>query len=416
MATAALSDDADDGSQTPTTAPSQWYDCAEQGGDCRPQFDDVVTMRYGSNGNYTYILTKGVDAIPCDDYFGNPSSKKKDNTCGYNTANPLNVPAESEFDAEHSWTPGTDVSFSGTGMVWIRYGGDGGWIYSMAEGDNYAQNTPCDEEYYGFNPMPNGGSPICEYAVYTDDEINLDDDPEHPNPRVDCASKGETCEIDVQGAVLAGYGDNERFDWRFLHYADDQFECDTDTFGVSPGSSTDKHKQCYYQKLSTPANATLSNGSWVLLDSCTGQDCSVSHEIGYGTSRTSTWGTTAEWSVTVTQSVELGLEVTNLGVKADGSVSGTFANSISYQNALDVDYSVSDTVTCNDGSAQSRGLWQFVTSTTTPCLDDSACAGTTNTYYYQCVSDAPTGYPGPACLPGYCVEDDQGLCGSCAYN
>lgn len=59
------------------TDKNYWVDCADEGDHCYPGTDVLVTMRYGHNNNYTYIIAKGLDRISCNNFWGNPDDGAK---------------------------------------------------------------------------------------------------------------------------------------------------------------------------------------------------------------------------------------------------------------------------------------------------------------------------------------------------
>lgn len=377
------------------TEETSWVNCADEGKHCYPDSDGVITMRYGEGDNYTYILAQGLDRISCNNFWGNPSDGQN-KKCAYTTANLLKVAPEGSYIEVAK--EGATFNLPDTGkMHWIRYGSSNSWMYTVMSGDG-EQTVACTNDYFNYNPL-NGTDKVCQYsssAYYT-----LSED----NTLTECATEGQNCTPQVGDVVLMRYGTDNQFDWRFLHSADSIYECNNETFGPNPVHET---KRCYWMAVAPSATSTF--GVWSKIQSCQGQGCSISEQLSIGTSRTNTWSTTAEWTSTVTESMEESFEVLGAGGKVSEQVSMSFALSENFQTALSQSVTNTFTATCNpDKHAKNRVLFQFQTNTTESCLETGKCTGATDTQDYACISNPPAGYGGPQCVPGYCREDDP-LC------
>ncbi len=385
------------------TESSQWVNCADEGHHCEPDTSGLVTMRYGQGDDYTYIVTKGVSKIPCDNSWGDPS-KGHDKSCAYTTSNLLAVPDDSTFAAGVSEDHNLELTGSGK-LHWVRYGAEGKWIYTLiASGEE--QVLPCTNDYFGFDP-DKGTTKSCQWGDY----FTLADDTPGEASLTNCATEGQTCDLLASVPVLMRYGTGTGYDWRFVHASDNQIKCDNTYFGIDPKKGD--NKACAYQAMEPSTVSTI--GSWQVVVTCVGAGCVISDSMSFGTEKTSTWSTSAEWSLTVTESVEEGLEIEGVGVKANESVSTGFALSAGYQSALSSSMTETKTVTCDVGGNQnSRALYQFLTATEASCLENGNCTGQTFTSDYLCVNDPPANYPGPACIPGTCAPGDP-LCLTCTY-
>lgn len=381
--------------QADQTGTPSWVNCADEGKHCYPDSDGVITMRYGEGDNYTYILTQGLNRISCNNFWGNPSDGKN-KKCAYTTTNLLNVASENSYVDVANQGETFKLPYTGK-MHWIRYGSGNRWMYTVMSGDG-EQSVACTNDYFNYNPS-DGTTKVCQYsqnAYYTLSENDT---------LTECATQGQSCAPQVGDVVLMRYGIDDKFDWRFVHAATNTYACNNETFGTNPIHKT---KRCYWMAVAPSAISTF--GQWSKVGSCNGKGCSISETIATGTTRTNTWSTTADWSTTVTESVEESFEVLGAGGKVSEQVSVSFALSENFQTALSRSVTETFTAICDpDKQASNRALFQFLTKTTESCLESLNCTGTTFTKDYTCVSNPPAGYGGPQCVPGYCREDDQ-LC------
>ncbi|WP_417205776.1 hypothetical protein [Antarctobacter sp.] len=372
----------------------QWVNCAKEGKDCAPGTNDLVIVRYGISEDFTFFVTKGVEKVPCKNFWGDPS-KGTDKECAFILENLFGVPEAESFSKVAD--EGKDFTNPNGEFRWVRYGADGKWIYTLIEGSD-RQKLACTNSYFGFDPAK-GTDKTCQMGgAYTLNDGDI----------VECATEGRDCQMNVGDVVMARYGADKRYDIRFIHHTGNTYPCDNTFFGVDPIHS---NKRCYYQA-QTPVSVNTV-GRWQKVISCDGLNCPISHQISVGTERTNSWTTTQQWSVTVTESMEAGLTILGTGIKASASVAVGYAGSFAYTSALSKSVTQNYTATCDpSGIYTTRALWQFSTGTGTSCLEAGTCDGATFTAEYLCVGDAPSGYKGPACIPGYCADE---LCTYCTY-
>ncbi len=376
------------------TTDTHWVNCADEGKDCVPSTSDLVITRYGTGADFTYFITKGVSKIPCGNFWGDPS-RGNDKTCAYITKNLFDIPDDSTFSKVAD--EGKSFSTATAGLFWVRYGKNNTWAYTLIEGGD--EDLKCDNGYFGFDPVK-GTTKVCELGdAYT---LSYGD-------MIECASENQTCDLSVGNPVLAKYGTNRRFDFRFVHNGNNEFPCSNGYFGVDP---IHEKKRCYYQSITPVAVETV--GKWTEVISCEGRNCPITHQIAVGTSKTNSWSTTTEWSITVTESMEAGISIEGVGAKVSSSISQSYAQSFGFTSALNQSLTETYTAQCDpSGEYNRRALYQFSTNTGESCIQNGTCQGSTFTAQYICVGDAPAGYLGPACLPGYCANE---LCTACAYD
>jgi len=376
------------------TTDTHWVNCANEGKDCVPSTTNLVITRYGTGADFTYFITEGVMKIPCTNFWGDPS-KGNDKTCAYLTKNLFNVPDGSTFRKVAD--EGKSFSMETAGLFWVRYGNNNTWAYTLIEGGDQVLN--CDNGYFGFDPL-RGTTKICELGgAYTLSYGEM----------IECASENQTCELSVGNPVLAKYGINKGFSFRIVHNGNQKFPCNNNYFGVDP---IHENKRCHYQSIKPVAVETV--GKWTEVISCEGRNCPITHQIAVGTSTTNTWSTSTEWSITVTESMEAGISIKGVGAKVSGSISQSYAQSFGFSSALNQSLTETYTAQCDpSGDYNRRALYQFSTNTGETCIQNGTCQGSTFTAQYICVGDAPSGYQGPACLPGYCANE---LCTACTYD
>jgi len=208
------------------------------------------------------------------------------------------------------------------------------------------------------------------------------------------------------GGVLMRYGAGNN--WVYEVTDVPSYYCSYNDFHDDPAPGQQK----WCQIASLPAPATTM-GAWQPVVDCTG--CSaVSFSVSWGTTRSSSQTTTAEWSTTVTESMESGFKIEGIGTKISASIADTYAHSTSFQADLSTTYGATTAVSCSPlSSSDHMVIYQFVTSTNAACVQASSCTGTTQTEDFVCVHNVPGGFAGPACMPGYCAD---ALCQTCTQN
>jgi len=376
-------------------ATSIWVDCADEGQDCEPGTDDLVVMRYGTGENFTYVIVQGVAKVKCSNTWGDPSHGD-DKACAFIRKNVFAVPDAADFNTVAD--EGETFTIDGPGPVWVRFGLDGRWIYTLAAGFQI-ETVPCSNDFFRMDPL-HGANKICQIGgAYTLGQGDL----------IECAVENQDCRPDVAGPVLLKYGAEDGYDYRFVHQKDNTIPCTNAYAGKDPRRGP--HKRCYFQAVAPTGVET--EGSWREVISCAGAGCSISHAIEVGTERSNSWTTTEEWSQTVTTSMEAGFEIEGVGAKVSTSVSDSYAQSSAFTKALSITETQTYTAECaSDPKYDSRALYQFGTVTREDCLENGDCDGATFTAQYVCVGNAPPGYAGPACVPGYCAD---ALCTTCDY-
>lgn len=372
----------------------QWVNCAKEGKDCEPGTSDLVITRYGISEDFTFFITKGLEKVPCKNFWGDPS-RGTDKECAYIRENLFGVPPDETFAKVAD--EGKDFSNPNGEYRWVRYGTGGKWAYTLIGGSN-SQKIACTNDYFGFDPVK-GSDKVCQMGdAYT---LGYGD-------VIECATEDRECQMNVGDVVMVRYGAEDRYDIRFVHHTGNAFPCENNFFGVDPIHTG---KRCYYQAQKPLSVNTV--GRWEKVISCDGKNCPISHEISVGTTKTNSWTTTQQWGITVTESMEAGLTILGTGVKASASISQSYAASFAFTSALSKSVTQNYTATCDpSGEYSSRALWQFSTGTGETCLESGTCDGATFTAEYLCVGDAPADYVGPACIPGYCADE---LCTVCTY-
>jgi hypothetical protein len=221
-----------------------------------------------------------------------------------------------------------------------------------------------------------------------------------------CANENSTCALSSvvpksYGVVLR-YGAGTRWTYRITDVQD--IVCKYDRFNVDPSSG----QVCEYAVL--PVKSTTF-GSWTQRIACNG--CSGStFTVQWGTERNTTRTDAAEWSQTVTKSVEGGFSLYGASATVSASIASTYTENASFSNALTSSYGESISVTCGNGTSQNLRLYQFRTVTTADTLSSGSYSGDTFTIETFCAVNPPVGYTGPKCLLDYC---NDALCTTCSY-
>lgn len=391
---------------TASTASTTWISCAKKGSskNSKCKFSsgdtDMVTMRYGEDGNYFFISTSGLTSLKCGNWYGNPDDGgNTTNECWYRTDNIFLIPTDDDkwedctLDDDKMCTIDDDV----TTIIWVRYGGDGNYIYSMAQGGN---SFKCNKNNtFLINPN-SGGDNTCQITTEGPDTLN---------DFVTVANEKSTLDFGSTSNILLRFGADNSWTYRIASL--DSIKCKSDIFNVNPDSSANEYCQAadiFY--------ATTTSGSWTQIAGCEGDCSDLSSSLTYGTTYTDTTTSSDTWGLTVTASMEAGIELDGESVTASDSISVAYSETDSFQESLASTEAVTTTATCPGGrKILELQLWQFSTDTTQNCLYTTTCSGTTDTQDYACVSNPPSGYAGPQCLPGYCASDDL-LCQSCSYD
>ena len=100
----------------------QWVNCAKEGKDCEPGTSDLVITRYGISEDFTFFITKGLEKVPCKNFWGDPS-RGTDKECAYIRENLFGVPPDETFAKVAD--EGKDFSNPNGEYRWVRYGTGG---------------------------------------------------------------------------------------------------------------------------------------------------------------------------------------------------------------------------------------------------------------------------------------------------
>ena len=363
---------------------------------------DLVAIQFGLAEDNTYLVTEGIDPIPCHNFWGDPSVGNTKN-CSFTTRNVFGVP-DSGFStvAQEGNTFTVPQTNDDNNLFWLRYGvavGDR-WHYTLVEGGD-AQEIPCNNVYFGFDPDV-GAHKECQLGgTYTvgDGGINQ------------CASEGASCNNIGTAAVLAKYGQGTGYNFRFISTGSGDMSCDNAEFGPDP--SPGNHKFCYVQSLK-PQNAAT-NSEWVQVQSCGGAPCNqIEVTIQVGSTVTNSTSSQESWSVTVTDSMEEGFSFEGESDKFSLSIAEGFANSDTMTQALETSKLVGYDVTCGPvKNPVELVMYQFETTTNAHCVEDATCSLLAQTHSYFCASSDSGPPPPPQCLPTYCKD---AACQTCTYD
>lgn len=220
------------------TDKNYWVDCADEGDHCYPGTDVLVTMRYGHNNNYTYIIAKGLDRISCNNFWGNPDDGAN-KSCAFTLGNPFDVaPSDTYVDianqGENFILPvDPNAPYK---MYWVRYGSGDRWMYTVMAADG-AESMACTNDYFDYNPA-DGTEKVCQYsesAYYTLSDFDT---------LIECATEGQDClPIGASAVILMRYGIENKYDWRFVHRSSGSYPCNNEFFNPNP---IHQDKRCYW--------------------------------------------------------------------------------------------------------------------------------------------------------------------------
>jgi hypothetical protein len=334
-----------------------------------------------------------------DPYYGHAK------TCSYTTTNVLQVPDDSLFNIQSPQnTPQNVIDGNVNNLIWARYGVGEKWTYTLV---NTNTELVCDLQFYGMDPAP-GQDKFCQYAPAIAFATQT-------APR-ECAAQNGVCSDVGYGAILASFvgvapvktqNINSGQANRIVSTSTGNFTCNAPFFGPDPAIGT--LKTCYYQVIG--AAAAVTTGEWYEVDSCDGSGCALSQNLTISTTKTDSTTSTSSWSETVTISMSAGFDIEGEQEKVTGSSATQFAGSSAFTSALAATKSISTSVTCQNTNSPetpqtSLTMYQFGTKTDATCVMDPSCSGTTQTSSHACVSNAPPGYTGPACAPGFFDKSD----------
>ncbi len=389
------------------TSSEYWVNCANEGNTCSfPGMEGIVTVRYGNPGNYLFAFLEGIDSVSCTSTVFNGTPSGGTNTCSFINKDLLSI--EPNSDATHWVTcasenqPCNNVGAGlPDGLVWLRFGNDDQWLYTVAE---TGETPTCSVGAFGgYNPP--SPSKICQYGG-----LVFPAAPQTTIPK-QCATEHNECDIPQTMTMVSRYGINQpghNYWFNRIEIGGD-FSCDNTEFDGDPRPGA--NKICSFTPLAIP-NAT-SEGLWKRIASCTNCD----HEVTYsqGTATTDEYSTAKEWGTSVSASITSSFKVFGKGVEVGATASADFRKSAAFVTALSQEFTSSTTTSCvSDDAGVPRQLYQFGTATMNSCLGDGTCAGKTMTNDFMCILNPYAGYSGPKCLPGYCNPDDP-LCDTCAY-
>jgi hypothetical protein len=378
---------------------ANWIPCGSERGTGRCDIPSGVraVIRYGSDpkpgyasNGYYYWGTEGIASSPCNNFNGDPAEGIH-KECAYTT----DVSMLSPTGAYRFCANERGSCYVGTTPVWVRYGAPGRWYETIQTGV-----IACDNGFFNYDPA-SGQAKRCEVGgpvVVAESAWR------------GCASESSRCTpgsgaSPTYGVLLRyGFGSN----WTYRVAKDlTNLSCSNDGFSRDPYYG--QHKSCEYVSLDAKA---LTMGVWDLRVSC--ENCASSNfTVNWGTDYNTTRQTTQEWSTTVTESMEGGFDIKGVSASVSVSVSQSYAHSSSFSTSVSTNYGQSVSVTCGTGSGRDNiWLYQFRTSTDSPCLASGACSGNTFTTQTFCALNPPVGYRGPQCLPGYCAD---ALCTQCSY-
>jgi|GEM_PF-2499892 len=155
---------------------------------------------------------------------------------------------------------------------------------------------------------------------------------------------------------------------------------------------------------------------WVLVDSCAGEGCALTHTMTVGISSDETAVKGEEWASSVTMSIEAKAGGDDIG----GSVTVGLAASFSETQKTELRKSLSTSTTkstataCGEqGKGSTKAVYQYQYEVYESCVTDGTCSpATIGGVSTVCVIDPPGGAANfrPICAPGCCKN---GLCTEC---
>ncbi|WP_193181933.1 hypothetical protein [Nisaea sediminum] len=390
----------------------RWVPCANEGQSCT--FDtvdsptDIVTVRFGQANHYVFlVMTGAVGSINCErGLFGDPYPGQA-KSCSYTTDSLFPDMNYQQLTTGATIWEGeaSNQSFSGA-TRWVAFGIGQKWFFALAHGNPQSIRCSINDGIGGnFDPAP-GERKQCKLTMVGYSGASYDPP---------CATEGQSCTQQAEGLYIVRFGADTQWIYRIINAP--AFACSDAGNGFNFDPAPGKAKTCGEYALSTSTART--SGDWTLVSSCEGSSlapCTVSEELQVGWSSTNTHMEQSSIANTVTVSI------TKKGI---GGVTGTLQDAVTYTqsegytSALNQSVTRSQTETCGpteSGQNVSMQMWQFETTTTVPtCSADGVCSITVSTTDVQCVTNPPTGYNGPQCLPGMCSPTDP-TCTVCRSN
>ncbi len=376
-----------------TASAATWTSCSTEPHTCREPYAPPLIMRYGTEyGGYYFFPFTGINEIPCENWYGGDPSYPQNKSCSYFADDSF---IRQQGFCSNQWE---DCNTGSTTPIWVHYGAGHRWISQIQSGI-----VECNDGVFNFDPY-DGVTKTCQKGK----PVFGDKAPDWKR----CATQGAVCEINSSSTIVLRFGFGDKWVYR-LASIPGSILCDFRSF--EEDYIRGQAKVCEYAVLPTAATTT---GSWVEIANlhCSeGTTCETSIVVTYGSTHAESYTNTEEWSNTVTNSMEAGIELKGVGVSTSVAASSTYAHSSGYQQSLGTNESTELTNSCSQTQRTGGGslrLYQFKTNTTNPCLSDGGCDGSTYTLSTVCIANSPSDYKGPQCLPTYCAND---LCTSCTY-
>jgi hypothetical protein len=372
-----------------------WVNCGDDASkQCLTNTTDLITIRHGLDGRFTYTAVEGLESPPCNNFVGDPDPGNN-KTCWFTKTNPLDVPDKTTFSFIAKGDTGNTFDVSPEGLYWVRYGTQGRWIYAIVRGGG-VETVPCNEQYFGTDPYVNQHK-TCELgAAFTRNKNN--------DTFAQCASdvnKGP-CQTSTIRPMIASYGVDGSYLQRVILNTNGEYPCGNTQFGHDPKVNT--HKFCYAMDFLPKAGTTIA--SWKLLQSCNSnkQDCgtaTISTEIS------STYdekiSTEKSWSLTVSESLEEKIILDDGTIDLKAGISTTIKDAITDTFGHSKTESRTIQQACGSPADPTSSIYVYQFETTTPaiCLQDSSCSLQTQTQSIYC-EEVKTGHEAktPKCLPG----------------
>ncbi len=376
-----------------------WISCGNQDGNCAVPGGQPIFMRYGSpSGSYPgyfYYQFAGMTSIPCgDSYGGEPANGIHPKSChtvddGYSTTGLNDMVHLGDCSEQH-----TDCTVTSQ-PTWIHYGAGTRWLSSIQSGTFY-----CNDSTFNMDPY-RGQHKSCKLG----ERVFGDKTPEWNV----CATQENYCFIGSNSTVLLRYGFGDKWVYRLVTMPS-SILCNDDRFSKDP--YVGQVKQCEWAILPISA-AAHTTGKWNMIANLTctnGATCSTDIAVSYGSTHTEAYETTEEWVNTATVTMSAGIEINGVSASVEGSASSSYAHSTSYQKSLETNKTTTITNSCTQSESGTLRIYQFSTSTSVPCLNTEGCNGTTDTLNTICVSNPPSNYAGPQCVPTDCKDPQCTMC------
>ena len=364
-----------------------WTACGNEGKNCNIATLDTVLVRYGisDKNNYFFFGVEGEKNVPCSNFNGDPSDGDS-KQCWYNE-DASSIPTQWNECASERDNCDTGVN----DPIWVKYGADGQWLYTVQSG-----TFSCDNDHFGWDPIK-GTHKSCWVGypiIYTSTPT-----------WTTCATEGQSCDLtstsDNNTGIMIRYGADS--DWTYkIATQSNSFGCNNDNFG-DPDKGT--HKACGVT--SYLESAVVTAGEWVEVDSCRGEECTISYALTWGSTWSSSVTNQDTWSVGVTESMTAGIAIPPEKAEETIGYSESYAHSTEYQTSLSDSYDQTLTVNCGTaGTGEYKAIYQFSTSSAADCLTGTGqCASETHTQDYICYSGTVDGAPAPQCLPNACANE-----------